>query len=1135
MLKKFLAFTGWLLLLSTLLFLCLVIGLLMDWDTFNILLIWFGLVVTSVTIWVLTHSLVMHIKQNGKRQPLLQNPLSRLEYVLRERWKSGAKILKRRPARPWYILLDTSGCSRRKLAQNSITDYLDEEKEQPNKTDQSPRTLQWWVDKKITFLELSDHFFKGIREYDQAWQKLTTWIGNIRAPAGMVITISVSELCDDEDKALSVRLQKLQARLHTLSRKTQRQLPLYILITECEKVPAFSLWASQLSSTQQQKPLGTYWPDPVHSDDQAINVLIDRVKQTLDFSRLSMPGSHLTPDERSALLDFPETFTHLQSSLNRCIEQLCSGSDSTEPAGLWFTCSTLSTDDKNLSEDVFLQELFTNYLPDFARTRKIIRKNNLKCLLFSGGISLIYSGLLISSCIYSATLMVSSPAHLTAGGQAKQLVINESRYSSPWKYVPFIPMLDYQHRQIENKLVENTPHQPTDNVKQLALYQQQFQAASPTTQRQIILVLAKSIITLQNMRDGTTLSSLMLMPQIPETLRLFSIPEKKDPLVQLALQRSIMQQPAGIERLTELRRVLAQLVNSDPDLKWLTAPDAGLPDITAAAFWPELSQRVTLSGIWTQKGKNQLDAWILLLNQASNSSPFPLLQQFTQTLPELRQNAWLRMLLSISQSLSSHPQQMQSPDQLIALSFGNSPSMKLAQNIQDELADIPDDQTQAWLGDLRRLQTLKYTANTAISLQKIKNTNNVLRKYLAKWLQFPAPITIDDHDLNKVAAWKMWRETVTSVVNRTINPTNDFPSLVRGLFTPISDAKNDNSLNMLYVRYNKLRSLLAQQNGQPGTDAVWLLYRNDADVLLGYAMNSTSCWLNAQWQQLVMWPMRKNATLQDYDKQQEATWQGIVDFINGPAQNLLLVTGKGPQAGEYNGQTLPLTEQFLDFAHQIFMSDDFRAGPDLYDTRERDKLALFAQNLDQLKQQQSTEQETIYPIDITSEPATIPGGARIVPTGVALTLNCGKSAQTLDSMNLAVSKQFIWQPGQCQNITLKVVFPQFSAKLNFTGPGAWPEFLARFENGSALFEASEFKDGEAVLKETGIQYILIQLQLSDQKALQDAWSQWQTTESQISTLASQQQATSDHIQSQNPSDILRGKLAQLPDNVAFCQ
>lgn len=1129
MFKKFLVFAGWLLLLSSLLFLCFILGLLMQWNTTTILLLWLGLIVASVITWILGYSLFMRIKQPRTRTPFLRPPLSRLEYVLHEHWKSGVKILKRHSSLPWYILLDESGCVRQQLTQNALIDYVDEEQNCSNDTNKPFRTLHWWQGGKVVFLEFSDHFFKGIRSYDQVWKKIINWIAHAPAPAGVVMTISITELSGGDEKAISMRVRKLQARLLTLSRRIQRQLPLYILITGCEKLPAFNLWASQLSSFQQQQPFGVYWPYSIRSDDQAISLLIDKLKHALDITRLSMPHKGLTANERSALLDFPETFIEIKTSLERYIDLLCADTDATDPAGIWFTCHISSMD-----STVFLQSLFTEYLPEFSRTRRVVNKKSLQCISFTRGAVLIYCGLLISSFLYSAALMVSSPEKTSTEDQEKQLLINETRYTSPWKYIPFIPLLNYQQRQLEQALMKNIHYQPTDIIHQLSLYQHQFQSASPASQRKMIITLAQSIQTLQDMHDGAQLSLLMHAPKLPETLRLLSLPAQKNPLVSLVLQRKIMQQSEGQERLIALRNMLAQLVNSDPNFGWLTAPTPELSDISTKTFWPDLSQTVSLSGIWTQKGQAQISSWLLLINQVSNTLPSPRLQQFIKELPTQRQNAWLEMLLNVIQLLNIHPQQTQSQDQLIALNSGHSPAMKFANTIQTELSDIPINEAQSWLKDLRHLQDLEEIATYRAPLQNINHTHNILRQYLAKKLKVLSSDAVVNTTPDNIAAWKAWKKALAAVVNQAMAPKDDFPSLVMGLFNPVVDNKSTNLLNMIYLQYNELRSLLDQQNGQPGTDAVWLLYRNDADTLLGYAINSTGCWLNSQWQQLVIWPMRKDAGTLNYDKQQQDTWQGITDFIRGPAKKLLAITGAGPQAGEYNGQVLPFTPQFLNLVHQLFTSDSFRDGPDLYTTSGKDELALLTQNIDQLKQQQNTEQTATYPIDIVSEPATIQGGGRIVPTGITLTLSCGKTSQTLNSMNLAVSKQIIWQPGQCQSVTLKVSFPQFSVKANFTGPGAWPDFLARFENGSALFNANEFNDDTVTLQEAGIQQILIQLQLADQKSLQDAWSQWETTSNQLNELINQQQIISNQIQSQHPSDVLWGKLAQIPDNVALC-
>lgn len=1128
MFKKHLIFAGWLLFLSLLMLLCFVFGELVFWKTENILLLWFGMVITGVAVVLVTNALLRSFKL-GKKASLFGKHFSRTEFVMKERWNTGAKNIKRRSTRPWYIMLDESGCISRWLRQNVEPGGVP-----MDLRDRLPGMLRWYTDKKIAFLQLSSRFFDDMSTYNSAWLRLVTWIQRLPAPAGVVMTLTARELLSNDGKTLAVRLHKLHTRLLPLSRKSGGPLALYTVITECENIPAFSLWTSQLSATQLLQPLGSKWSKSEFSGGHAVERLMAQIKQTMDYARLSMPIIQLTADEQSELLVFPETFSQLRAPLIRYFEPLYTAS--TIPTGLWFTGRTASDNSLNELSDRFLTTLFTDRFPNFHQTIGGAQRNSVFRRLCVGILAIICCVYIFYCGEQSIALMVQSPSSLPIPDLVHQLVINEKRNVSSWRYFPFLPLLAQQHRTLEQLLVNKASLRSTDLPRLVIEYRGLFQQAKLTARRDMILSLAETILALQDIRDSTMLNALVQKPLASEALPLFDRTKNETQLVHLVLLRYAMQHPMGEKWLVALRGLLSSLVNSDPELKWLTAPAPAIPDLQAANFWSALPHTIRLRGIWTRQGQHQLVSWIALLNQANDaelsdsSNAFRLLEQFKSQLTELRQIAWLKMLTQAAPLLSDLPAQQQSPEQVLSLSSGNSPAIKFAQMIVDDLDDIPPDKAQDWLNKLRRLQALHHHASTSPLGQHVQSAHNTVRNYLNEKLQIHGSAVAHYVAPEELTAWKAWRESMESVALLATSPSSDYIAQVRAFLSPVSDTPNDNLLSLMLTHYSRLHSLLAPETNFPGNEAVWLLYRSDADTLFTHALNATACWLNEQWYQSVVWPIRNTENSQ----KQAVAWQGITAFIRGPGRGLLHAGIYNRQPNIYNGRPLPLEPSFLALMSKVYMSEELRSGSAEPNAGEQDKLTSLTQNIAQLKQQQEQEKVRLS-VDVLSEPVTVPGGARVVPTGMTLTLKCYDGDQTLDSQNLAISKQFYWQPGQCRSVILSIHFPRFSVRLAAEGPDAWPDFLARFTNGSALFNASEFAGDAEALHQNNIRNILVQLQLSGQQILLQTWANWQETDNNISRLTNEQQKLMQEIASRQPGDILKENLGLIPDKVAQCQ
>ncbi|ERK11405.1 hypothetical protein L581_3678 [Serratia fonticola AU-AP2C] len=1183
MFKKLFSFAGWLLLLCLFLLFCFIAGIAFHWKTTTIFIVWLSVLLVALISWSSLLWVSLVIKEKKIHRYFQAFRLTHREKVLFKNWRSGARtfrlLQRKNRSIPWYIMMGDR-CGKSSLLTGASLPILSSRMEDHGVA--PTQTFRWWFFQRVCFLDLSSRFFSGKGELDRSWLQLVRWISRFSPPAGVVIGISISDLMNNDANALQLKARQIRIQLEPLISRFKYQLPLYITINQCDKYPAFSHWAGLLSKSQQQQALGYYWPLPPDIDSKdltTLHPLFTALKEGLDLARISMGGAQMTVDNPCALLEFPENFAQLQAPLWGFLTSLC------EPdayftqatlAGVWFTSSEEQTQNQRQRPSYFVQELITHHFAAFSLSREVVwqqskmRRMAFTCLLLSG-----CAGALCYSAIKSAALMHHDSSLFAPPTLMELLLRNESRHDSPLIYWPFSLVLNEQHQQVEQQWVTKVSPRLSNMPQMMARYHQTFMTASAVTQRQMALELAQTIITLQSMAEGATLEELGKRNTTISELQLVSTDHSLSQQEKWALQRWMIQQPSGAEHIAMLRRLLSTLLSHEPTLNWLLAPETSLPAVQTTDFWPQhipsgnwtpedgvrikhtprllapetslpalqlkdIWQQNTmsssLSGVWTREGDVRIRQWVALLDRASHlKQPDPLLVRFVETLPAKRQDAWRQLLLGASQTLQNIKPHSQSQSQLIAFSQGESPAMRFAQRIRDELADIPTEEAQPWLNELRRLGRLQSMTSEGESLLKLQETDTRMRNALARWFHgtknlIPAP------SLNEQAhAWEMWQVALSAAAHKALGTASLSSDLTNGLFTPESEFKNSNPLITLFTNYESLRQTLNPQRQQLGIDAVWALYKSDASMLLANAVARSSCWLNTAWQSNVVWPMRKIASSQDYASRRQLAWQYITDFMQGPAKGVFIVTDKGPQLGEFKGQTLSVTPEFLNLVRHVLSPDDILNRQDRQSAHNDDRLAALTEEVMQLKQQQAALENEVHSIDIVSEPVTVPEGTRVFPTGTRLTLWCKEGATRFDSMNFAEQMQFTWQPGQCNRVDLDVRFPDFGVQYRYDGASAWPDFLEQFKQGEVLFATQDFDKNAHMLAEQGIKHVLVRFKLSEQQPLQQSWKQWLEIEHLIDELMQQKQKVSEQVQRQKSGDVFLGKLSLLPDNAAICR
>jgi len=1145
MFKKLLSFFALAIVLSVLFIISLSVAVIIEQSFLFALLMWLALIATVLLVQIIWISLsglsenkvILAVKQRLK--------LTRMEHVLLEHWRAGAAVIKfigrRKQFLPWFVLTGGYSGKTTLMASAGLPLFSNE----PENIRVVPtRTLRWWFFHSAGFLDLSSNFLSKTPAFERGWLRLVNWCKRVPAPAGIIVCVSVTDLLEKDVAELHHNARLIRTQIEPLIKRVKRRLPVYLFVTCCDQITGFTHWANQLSPAQRQQALGYYWltsPIVDGKDPALLDRLFTCVKEGLDNVRASMLSGALPDSHTLALLDFPEHVLQLQPPLQRYLAALCEPDVYFEPAelgGVWFCATEPVSKNSATRKALFTHDLMTYLLPTLSRQREINPVGFGRRYLRRWGVmtfSILALAYLLSSSASSYNLAAGDVRHMNVRQQVKQLVGIEGWIQLPLLYLPFVPLLNKRHHELEASILAAIPRQQVNMQEVEANYQQLFVQADPQGKRTLILSLANTIMAKQAMLDDQRLVELKKQTTVPAALSLTGVNHPLPLTQDLALQRALLQQPGGEIQLNALRRLLGNLINSNSDWSWLVAPTETLAPVNLTDFSPSAQSNVQVDGLWTQQGTAQIQQWLELIRHvAGERISLPTLTAFEQHWGTLRQERWMELILNMNAQSAPVLNRAQWQSTLVAIDQGNSPAMVLARYITEQLADIPNRKASRWLKELRQLNQLQQTP-FGNSVMKIAGRleKSTLQK-VATMLQ------LDSKTLSTAATdlsfknWAAWKDSLRAAVADAFVMPEKSDRLMRGLFVR-GKSSDKNPLQELDGRFTALRKSVSAEQNDFSLNAVWALYKTDAHWLVANAMQHSGCWLQEQWQSRVLWPMEKNAAHLDYQTQKDLSGQYLSDFIRGPAKSVLVVGDNGPEAGQFDGQTVSLTTEFLRMVNHVLRPDDVLAMPERENTRNNDALAALKTEQGKIEAQMAALEKIPLELMLKSQPATIPGGARLMPTGTRLALFCDDQRWMLNSMNFSEQALFRWRPGHCSRVTLMINFPGFDLTYDYFGGAAWPDFLADISGGQHRYLAGDFPEEAAQLDSLGIKYILVRYQAGSQDTVQDAWQQWQALERLLNDNADAQRALTDKKTEQQRPTVLSCDLSQLPARIAECQ
>lgn len=1143
--KKWFSIIGTLVLITFILCVCLTVAVVLSWPAISGLLLFFSVVIASGVIYGTYYSLpriIKHVELWFLRKIHGRN---RLERLLWRHWWRGARLqgmgiyrlLKRRSRiPPWLLVLGMHGGGQRGLlADSQLTSlaggYVGSSHERLF-------TCRWWFFRRVMYMVLSGHFISGRALYHQAWLRLVRWIGWVRSPDGVVLCVQMSLLQESNSKARLQAARQIREQLEPLQHQLGFRLPIWVVVTHSEVLPGFKAWSRHLSDGQRRDILGEFVSPQLDGNcTGASEQILKNVVQALKASSLRQLN-HQRRQPDAEILILPDEVARLQPGLREYLNALFECDHYQQHSllrGLFFTAS--ETREGAETVGLFSQKLLEEVLPQQKREKVVLASPRVWRRRVAGVMLavVVLSG--ISSSLFS---MHKKVQQLKCVASDTVQTCNYARYRQveAWRTIEttlFYPVQYILRQRLAASYLQGVADDYFQPESAIPLLPGRYNDQE-AIKRQRIVALARFINNETAMRNGSHLAQLQQMPAWSANVltgKQAGLSPGQDVAIRLAQYRT----GKAKQMLTQWRDVLQTLLEND-DWSWLLDDSivAGSKAITLKDFWPVNggtlnASPVQVNAVYTRGGEQSINVLLDEIEKALARPEFFAARRatFMADYQQKRQAAWMFLAQAMSQGENQVRGKRDWQRLMTQVGHSNSPYMAFFRQLATDTADIPAHEKQSWLSDQDRLWQLHSYIQKSHVMQRVSMGNFSLRQRILSKLGLSPQLSVRLDD-NALISYRNWRQMLQQTVQRVLLSDKDAEQLIKSALGEEHDNGSD-SLYMLLNQFDQWRTKAQSSQANQQASLLWHLWQGDDRLLIHYAFYSTADKLQKQWDGGVIWPADNNSRLALLNAQEQTA--RLFDygnrFIRETAGYALNIHPEGIARKEVEGITFPFNDAFLSFINDLVRPE--AVLPATADVRRRlqEKRTLLNESLvNDAESMEETPQAEWINLTLTSQPTTANRGARLLPVGSTLTLNCNGEVQRLDSINFYDSVTFRWSPHMCQQIQLDIQFPDFRLSRVYRGPEGMISLIRAFSSGELVLSSKAFPQQCSKLAALDINTITVRYQLEGASGALAFYRQWRQRQQQQKALQQQRQLLDKQLLNLNAPQVPKGTLSALP-------
>lgn len=1047
---------------------------------------------------------------------------------MQQRWALAVKTLQESNLRmqgnplyvlPWYMVLGESGSGKTTAIKRSgltsiITDLSPEAGTDSSlsKTLHSTPNVDWCFFKEAIILDTAGRYAIPVDEGadKREWESFLSLLTRYRRKEplnGLVVTISTERLLNSDQEQLGEYGLSLRRRINDMMSSMGARFPVYVLVTKLDLLFGLDSLLQVLSQQEVRQCMGyavnQNSPDPEEIARNALQHVLQRLQE------LRLPLLSRSKHPKTAALTFPAELRALAPALSAFMQGCFAETPYAETPflrGVYFSSgrqqgqvqtslmhkTQLFQQKQQISgpkseEGLFLTDLFASILPgdrgiftplrEFLQWRTVTRNLVLiSWLLFTFCLAGVFSYSFVNTreALEIAADPFPEPPKLTGHvghdlymmrlyGNTIELMQDEAAKS--WIGHMGLDHAQQAAKELKRsyvKLHRNQLLHPLDKQINNTFSEMGTEELNRNISEYISYVAWRVNMIERSLSDGDIKSvpgppdqalALAMGGKMPEVSPLFKQVYKD--YLNWSREEDVLWAEAQ-----ELRMWLDRIITQEGlQLHWLvdwadTRP--GVKPVTLGEFWsgPSMNNNseVKVEGAFTPDGYKEIDNFLDQLGTAvENPQQFARMErQFRKWYTAKYYQSWEKFARQFSQGTQHllSPSDWQS--QASEMASLDNPYFQLLERIDQAFEPVSGtSKPPLWA----RLSSTFVQLRSALLSKKdnatlVEKLQEKLYEELEKAEGELSPQSMQELQA-QVQAGKALHNYLQAL-HKFLPPTASqeggfkFAGQLYG-----SDggngAHNGDASNPLQAAEGELHSLKgnlkdAQKSSPDKTRPFWSLVRGPLVYMVTYVSNEASCELQTLWEgrvlsrveQIPKHELRKKLFAQD----------GLVHkFSNGPAAPFIKRGKNGWAAKRLAGVSFPLESDFLNF-------------------------------LDQASQNQDTLQDK-YTIHISGLPTDVNQEAKQDPVSTKLSLDCEGGIQTLTNFNYQISKDFVWKPGKCGDVTLSINFPSLTLKRTWKGREGLQKFLHDFADNSKEYAADDFKDHEDRLKSLNIKNITV--------------------------------------------------------------
>jgi type VI secretion system protein ImpL len=532
---------------------------------------------------------------------------------------------------------------------------------------------------------------------------------------------------------------------------------------------------------------------------------------------------------------------------------------------------------------------------------------------------------------------------------------------------------------------------------------------------------------------------------------------------------------------SQLQKQLHQVLSlPGANLNWLVAwinQDEGLDGLTLEHFWGPLLEQQDLASVppaFTMAGKKEVDR---LLEQIDQAVPDNLViagnkTRFAAWYSQAYRHIWYdfaRMFPQAEYYLRDREAWQQAAS-VMALDKG--PYFGLIRRMNEELRGVDESKDDSWIELLRLIGKISLEAKTEKAIEEQKSMIAKVTKKgksaistLEKGLGNSGVGQTMEVQLIGGKYFNDYRSGLSDLVLATSSRNVSF-QMASDIFSQ-DPATSEAPMYVAQRNLIRLRNELAIPGAAQDTQLIWRLVAGPLTFLRDYAYLEAACNLNRLWEENVLVEVQG---IKDKTELNEVFFSDnglALKFVKGPAAPFL---GRSLEQGFYPrkalGRMLPFRQEFL-----TFLTEGIRLSRYKPDLRISDEVPLA------MKQKSMAPAEPklkdAYEVLLEASPTSVNREAKMVPHAVSLELTCGAEVTRLLNLQYPVRQKFIWKPGTCQSLSLKIEIGSLLLEKNYEGDYFFARFVKEYQTGAVTYTPLDFPDKEKFLKRLNVRTITV--------------------------------------------------------------